>query len=310
MSKADEYFKLVTDYDKFREIDYTGLIDQINTYSSAIKNFKFPQEAATTVYDDFVMANANINTDHLRDLDQSFKDHIRDYEKDFIQHSYKYYETEVSLDNHADTVEYYKNIHMTSDVKEIIDGKIGRATNWKLPGLELSPGVNHFTNKLVALDPLYIVDKFPKTLIQTKSKFSEQYQRRLRTYTLEEDGNFDHLPQGQFGMIFSFGFFERIPLDVIKLYLKGFYSLLRPGGRVLITYNNCLLKSSLDMTIFRHYRMFNTEMYMKPLVYGMGFDDIVSEDISANITTLEFKKPGDVTSQRAGQTLGKIEKTY
>ena len=310
MSKADEYFKLVTDYDEFKKIDYRGLLDQVSQYSSAVHNFKYPQDAASTVYNDLTQAHNSINLDNIEALDKSFQDNIRQYEVDFIQNSYKYYDTEVKHDNFEDTQEYYKSIHMTSDVKEIITGKIGALTSWKVPGLEVSPGVNHFTRSLVSLDPLYIVDKHRKALKQTKNIFNADYQKRLRTYQMLGDGNFDNLPQGQFGLIFSFGFFERLPLDTIKLYLKGFYNLLRPGGVVLLTYNNCLLKSSLDMTIFRYYRLFNTEHYMKPLVYGMGFDDIVTEDISANISTIEFRKPGELISQRHGQTLGKIKKIY
>lgn len=310
MSKADEYFKLVTDYDEFKKIDYNGLIDQISTYSSVVQNFKYPQDAATTVHNDFINSRDAIILENLKKLEKSFQEEIRKYEVEFIQNSYKYYDDEVKHDNFQDIQEYYNSIHMTSDVKEIIEGKIGAMTTWKAPGLEISPGINHFTNVLVALDPLYIVDKHRKALKKTESIFNPEYRRRLRTYQMLGDGNFDNLPQGQFGLIFSFGFFERLPLDVIKLYLKGFHDLLRPGGRVLLTYNNCLLKSSLDMTIFRYYRLFNTEHYMKPLVYGHGFDDIVTEDISANISTIEFKKPGEFSSQRHGQTLGKIQKIY
>lgn len=303
---ANNYWKLVNDYDKFKQIDYAPLIDAVDSYREIANNLDNTYDLVSDLSD----MSGILHNNNLNEIDKRFLAEIRKHEVAFIQHSYKYYETEMKMDTYEDIHEYYKNIHLIPEVKEVIEGKIGRAINWQYPGMELSPGVNHFTKKLVGLDPLYIVDKYKQSLETTKNHFSEAYQHRLRTYRIPGDADFRALPQGQMGMIFSFGFFERLPLDVIKVYLKEFWSLLRPSGKVIITYNNCLQKASLDNTVFRHYRLFNTKNYMESAVYGSGFDRIISTDVSSNITVLEFEKPGEFFTQRGGQTLGKIKKTY
>ncbi len=73
-----------------------------------------------------------------------------------------------------------------------------------------------------------------------------------------------------------------------------------------MSYNNCEFKPSLKLTTTKT-RAYNTETYMRSLIYGLGFDDIRSTDLDPNYSILEFKKPGEIKSQRASQTLGEIK---
>ena len=303
---AEKYWNLIKEYDKFKRIDYAPMFDMVNEYSTLASTIKNGVELS----EDFLAMQDILNRNTMKRLETDFQEEIHKHEVRFIQQSYKYYETEMKHDDWQHMQQYYRNIEIRPEEKEKIEGIIGRAINWQFPGMELSPGINHFTDKLVGLDPLYIVDKFRKPLLQTERHFNEAYRRRLRTYVMPGEARFDNLPQGQMGLIFSFVMFERMPLDIIKQYLRQFMSLLRPNGKVIMTYNNCLLKSSLDITLFRKYRLFNTMDHMIPLVHGHGFDNIRSIDVSSNISVLEFEKPGDFYTQRAGQTLGKIVKTY
>ena len=305
---VNQYWQLVNEYDEFKKLDYAPLIDTVTAYQNSAAIME--QADAGNVISDLEQITQLLNGQNLKNLGQSYEDKIRKFEVEFLQHSYKHYDEVMKFYTVDNVVKYYDNIDIRKEVQEVINGKIGGAINWQYPGMELSPGANLFTDKLVGLDPLYIVDKHKKILARTKESFSPAYQQRLRTYRMGGDADFRALPQGQMGLIFSFGFFERLPLDIIKIYMREFWNLLRPGGKVIMTYNNCLLKSSLNITIFHNYRLFNTKEYVEPVVYGMGFDNIVSTDISANITVLEFQKPGELVTQRAGQTLGKIQKTY
>jgi len=303
---ANKYWDLVKKYDEFKRIDYAPLSETLSSYSSIASTIRNGEDLAK----DLLEMQHIIGRRTVKKLDKKFQEEIRKYEIEFIQQSYRYYDSEMKFDDYAHINQYYTDLHLPVAAKEIIEGKINLAIKWQYPGMELSPGINHFTDKLVGLDPLYIVDKHSESLINTKNKFNDAYQRRLRTYHAHGDVDFRSLPVGQMGLIFSFGFFERLPLDVIKIYLTEFKKLLRPDGRVIMSYNNCLLKSSLDNTIFKKYRLFNTRDYIEPLVYGLGFDNISTTDIEPNISILEFTQPGEFYTQRAGQTLGNIKKTY
>jgi hypothetical protein len=95
---------------------------------------------------------------------------------------------------------------------------------------------------MVALDPLYVVDLSEALLQPAVSHFPDMYQIRVRQYVINDktdDKIFDRLPKGQFGLIFAYSYFNFLPMEMIKRYLAESMELLRPGGTIIFTYNDC-----------------------------------------------------------------------
>ena len=208
----------------------------------------------------------------------------------------------------------YKPLTLDQDTEVAVKATIGKTSNWRYPGLEIGPGDGTWTRSLVACDPLYLVDIHQEFLDSTVGQFNTIYQRRLRPYLISGT-DLGPLPQGQFGFIFSWNLFNYFSLDYIQQYLKSMYSVLRPGGIFVFSYNNSDIFSSAlaaDTGFMRHTPL----RLMKPMIESIGYEmlncfdrqiaPISAEAPGCAVSWLEIKKPGELETSKAHQVLGKI----
>ncbi len=294
--------------ERSEEIVYDDILGELGFFESLMNEQK--DDFKNTEYHQAVLDEINAVKEILTNsktgaLREYFKEVVHRREQNFLKRGYDLRE-EFKHDSAEDILSQYKQQNIPEPTYQTVVGKIGKHTKWQAPALELSPGQGKFTHALCANDPLYVVDKHPEILEYVRGKFSKAYQRRLRVYEMKIPGDLSMLPYDQFGMIFSWGFFEKLPMDDIKMYLREFYRLLRPGGVGMLSYNNCQYKPSLQLTS-TNTRAYNTIEYMTNLVRSLGFDNITSTNLEPNFTLLEFSKPGEFSSQRGSQTLGEIK---
>lgn len=191
-----------------------------------------------------------------------------------------------------------------AEVRKKVVGRLGQYISWKHPGLEIGPGDGEWTEYLVGMDPLYLVDIHEEFLDATKIKFHHIYQKRLRTYKISH-GDLTSLPKEQFGFVFSWNVFNYFSLDTIKLYLEQLKPLLKPGGVVMFSYNNCENYKSAEM-FEGHYMTYVPNRELVAIIKDLGYEIITSRDEPTLTSWVEIKLPGELESNRAGQTLGKI----
>ena len=96
-----------------------------------------------------------------------------------------------------------------------------------------------------------------------------------------------------------------LSLNQINQYLREIYKVLRPGGACMFSYNNgerplCALRSEEKLMSFM------PETILKKEVRQHGFTNIKTENLDSTISWIEFKKPGELTSAKAAQAVGKI----
>lgn len=193
-----------------------------------------------------------------------------------------------------------------ADVKKTVIGRLGHYIDWKHPGLEIGPGDGEWTEHLVGMDPLYLVDVYDEFLNGTKAKFHQDYQNRLRTYKINH-GDFSELPKEQFGFVFSWNVFNYFSLDTIELYLAQIKPLLKPGGVVMFSYNNCENYKSVEM-FENHFMTYVPNKELVAIVKKLGYKIVAARDEPTITSWMEIRAPGELTSIRAGQTLGKINR--
>lgn len=198
------------------------------------------------------------------------------------------------------------NIHRSKDVIEMLDSRTGLYSTWQQPGIHIRPGTGELTGKLKALDPLYLLDEEELIFHNIKQMFTPEYQARLRYgHIKDSDKEIFHLyPKESFGFILITEYFNYKPFDIIKKYLNEIYGLLKPGGAVLFTYNNCDQIYGVQ-NAEKQIAVYTPKTLVQELVRSIGFEIITHYDYQ-NISWFEIKKPGTLTTLRGGQCLAKI----
>jgi SAM-dependent methyltransferase len=227
-------------------------------------------------------------------------------EKPWFQESYRLYDQEMRNDS-ADHILNRRPI-LSEDTENFLRVRIQNYVDWQHPAMIIRPGLEKFVEDMVGYDPLYLIDQSHELLTPTINKFPEEYQARLRLYTVKEDIDaeiLDKIPNGQFGLCLVYNFFEFKPFEIVKKYMTEIYQKLKPGGTFIITFNDCSRDKAV-MLAEQRYACYTPGNLVKELAANIGYVQKFSWDNDGPTTWLELKKPGTLTSLRGGQTLAKI----
>jgi hypothetical protein len=233
---------------------------------------------------------------------------IKLLEKPYLQDSYDFYNNEIR----KDSVEHILNRKTSVSVEseELMHSRVKYYSDWRYPGLLFRPGTNTFIEHMVSYDPLYLIDDNHDLLAPSMVQFPEQYQKRLRSYYIDEN-NFEGpllsaLPDNQFGLCLAFDFFNFKPLEVLKQYLVEIYQKLRPGGVLAMTINDCDYIAAMVL-VDNFFGCYTPGRLVLDFAEDIGFELHYQQHKDGEpVTWLELQKPGSLESLRGGQTLAKI----
>jgi len=201
-----------------------------------------------------------------------------------------------------------RTLILDDSVKDFITARIQHYGDWQYPGMIIRPGHENWINYLVSCDPLYLVDQNLELLEPSILRFNDQYQRRLRSYAIQE--SLDHailprLPDDQFGFCLVYNFFNFKPISIIKQYLTELYNKLKPGGTIAFTFNDCDKRGAVEL-VERNFICYTPGREVMSHIESLGFNVRQKFKISAACTWIEIQKPGQLTTLRGGQTLAKL----
>ena len=233
---------------------------------------------------------------------QSINDEIQNLTHTLFYNNYGLEEQNDS----ADFIRTHCLITVNSDVELIIRQRILLHTDWKYPALEIGCYDGHWTQHLVAADPLYIIDNHREFLDSTASRFPQEYQRRLRQYHLANH-DMSMLPPDQFGFIFSWGYFNYLSMDTMKRYLQQAMALLRPGGVFMFSYNDGDTPGGAGMAE-KFVRSYMPRSFLVPMCQSLGFEIQAEAEHGPAISWLEIRRPGTLATIKAHQVLGEIKR--
>ena len=249
----------------------------------------------------------------FNDVLDKFKDDTIDYiterESSYLSKSYTMYEN-----GRSDTSEYildrslFKSLIYKEHIEKYCISRINKYSNWKHAGLFIRPEHGKYVDEMTASDPLYVVDEHLELLTHTKKLWNPEYQARVRYRIIDESRNIilKDIPSSQIGFAMVMNFFNYKPLEVVEQYVTEIYDLLKPGGVLMFTYNNCNLALAVQ-NFEKSLYSYTPESRLSPLLNRIGFKIIKSyNEPITNVSWLEVKKPGDINSIRGGQCLAKI----
>ena len=245
----------------------------------------------------------------VREPHETFKKQIQQINDEISRVSHELFTNNYDLEEHDggfDHIRNHRRIYLRPEVEELVRQRIQLYTSWQYPSLEVGCRDGEWTQHLVAADPLYVMDKYQEFLDSTNGKFPESYQRRLRKYRLN-NYDFSVLPQKQFGFIFSWGHFNYVSLDTITQTLKKIKELLRPGGVFLFSYNDGDTPAGAGMAE-NFSQTFIPQSILIPTCMSLGFEVVQSFNELPNISWIEVKNPGSLTTIKAHQVMGEIKR--
>jgi hypothetical protein len=258
--------------------------------------------------DNFLSIRSGI--DQFSETLNELKNHLRNAivcaESEYLQNSIRLYQSEMIHEQ----PEYILNRRLAvhGEDLEYISSRLKSLGDWQYPGMCIRPGLEDFVKIMVPLDPLYLVDQEYELLKPAVSEFDPLYQRRVRQYTINDYRSspiLEKLPDNQFAVIFAYNFFNYKPLMVVERYLRELYNKLRPGGTVIMTYNNCDHAHGVRLAE-QNFMMYTPLRLLQPIVDSIGYVAVSNRHCDGDFDLLEMSKPGELSTIRGGQTLAKI----
>jgi|GEM_PF-6591649 len=205
-----------------------------------------------------------------------------------------------------DTIRQMRNLRNDEEFEQVLLQRINLYSNWQYPALEIGCRDGEWTKYLVASDPLYIADVFAEFLTSAVQQFPQLYQGRVRKYLIKDFYKIANLPKNQFGLIFSYNFFNYLSVDSIKQFLLQAFEWLRPGGTMIFTYNNADLPAAAAYAE-NYFMTYVPENILVPLAESLGFETKFIYNCEPAYSIIELNKPGILKSIKVGQTLAEIK---
>jgi hypothetical protein len=200
------------------------------------------------------------------------------------------------------------NILYNAELDKTLRVRMNQYCDWKYPGLQYNVAEKKYTDCMTASDPLYITGENIDDAKKVIEDYPALYQSRLRIYT---NNDWDKLPLNQFGFILVWNYFEYRSMIEIEEFLKKSMSLLRPGGVLMFSFNNCDLHESAtaaEMQLMNY----NSAAGIKDICAELGYKIISFNDAKSHyfecpwFSWAEIKRPGELVTTKAHQAIGQI----
>jgi SAM-dependent methyltransferase len=301
-------------------VQYLNQIDQLSAYHAAAAAVKEVAKITQIVqYHDIQIGNVSADlitlqqgmTETLAQYEEKLKQLRRDVQRLVEEAEPKYFAN--STDNYQQGMRYdtpaavlARRPQLESHSMDLLQNRLKPYANWRFPGMVIRPAHNPWLEHMVALDPMYFVDTSQDLLAPAKTMFTSEYQRRLRSYVIEEYAPFfDNFPKGQFGVICAFHYFHTRPLEIILQYLDEIFVLLRPGGSFLFSFNDCDSWRAVALAE-NNFSCYTPGRLIREHITRTGYEITYEHHSESDLTWMEIKKPGTLDSLRGGQALASI----
>lgn len=252
----------------------------------------------------------------IEKLKQEVQDQITEKERFWFQESYKLFEL-AELCEKPDQILYGRSPtgeknEKTIESEDILRARLSSYADWRFPGMIIRPGIENFIDTMVGCDPLYIIDRDYDLLQPCLKRFPKLYQNRLRPYTTNDwsDEPILHkIPNEQFGVCLAYNVFNYRPLEIIRRYLEEIYTKLRPGGVLIMTFNDCDNEKAV-MLVEQFCASYTPGYLVRNLAQTIGFEQAHTWSDEGASVWLELRKPGELISNRGGQSIAMAYSKY
>ena len=288
---------------------YGNITDKLDDILHAVKNRDVQYHSTTAELDERlaeVKHSISKFDQSLQTLKQQLKNDVDRLAPEYYAESRKRYEQEMCFE----TVEHLINRKLSIEFNdyERLRNVIKTYTDWRLPGMVLGSRQETFVEDMVPMDPLYLVDHDKELLNAAMRPFTQEYQRRLRPYVINDWKDQEILaaiPTNQFGLVFAYNYFNWKPIEIIERFLIEIYQKLRPGGALIFTYNECDNWYGVG-AVENAWMCYTPGSRIQTIARNLGYKIINQCTGTGDIAWFEMRKPGEIRSLRGGQVLARV----
>lgn len=311
--KLSELIQLKKDLET---LDFSTCSKDLDVSHNSIKEIFGARNIDTNDLVTSVSSMCSSVTDKLLQINETINNYKNYLQKEIESRYVQYYQASEYLYETSvldDAPEYilerckHDSVLRQSSLRDLFFGRLGMYNSWKYPAVEIRPAHGLITDQIKGCDPLYLVDTDESLFEQVKTKWHSAYQARLRYHTINEQHQkpLHGIPNNQIGLIVSVDYFNYKTMNIVENFLEDFYLKLRPGGIAMFTYNNCDLPYGVR-NLENRFCCFTPEHAVIDVAKRIGFEIVRSFNELENVSWLEIKKPGKISTLRGGQTLGEI----
>jgi SAM-dependent methyltransferase len=290
-------------------LEFTALNNELEKNYSRLLNLtnEIDKDLSVNIHS---LANEHLAIKNLFERDQTqvqtlltaIQEKINQLSTQFFAENYQFELRNINVDS----IRNIRNFCKDDEFEQVLLQRINLFSNWQYPALEIGCRDGEWTKYLVASDPLYIADVFEEFLSSAVREFPQLYQGRVRKYLIKDFYKIANLPKNQFGLIFSYNFFNYLSVDSIKQFLIQSFEWLRPGGTMIFTYNNADLPAAAAYAE-NYFMTYVPESILIPLSESIGFEINYVYNSEPAYSIMEIRKPGNLKSIKVGQTVGEIK---
>lgn len=298
---ADKISQLALIKNAFKDLGKSSL-DQLPMFdfeyeaSDRYRKFFRDQQHFDTLIDQNLQIKNLLNqyVDTSKKLQEQVNKTIFQKEQKILQADYDRYSKQQVEQKLLDN----RNKNISEDFVDMVSSIIANSSDWRLSACVIDPTDARFVKTIVANEPVYVVTKNQESIKRVKSSFNNLYAtERLRIYD-----DYKYLPK-HIGLTLCINQFEYMPLDYQGDILLRAYNHTMPGGRMIITYNNCDNRTSLEHTL-SGIRYYSTAELTLGKAYSIGWDVEQSDNANNGIWHYAvLKKPGEISSNKHSATL-------
>jgi SAM-dependent methyltransferase len=307
LSDIVAYLNLLDSVDVDQE---TGVaVRKLNAVLHMVTNHDLQIDSSASQLDiafESVKSSIQLFANTLVQLKVKLHNEVARQEPEYLSQSLQIFTNEMVFENNNYILN--RRLGIDHETNTQLRSRLRNLTDWRLPGLIFRPGLESFVQDLVPMDPLYLVDQHMDLLKPCANKFTPEYQQRLREYVINDrlpGPVLDALPNNQFGLVFAYNYFNYKPIEIIRKYFDELVLKLRPGGALIMTYNNC--DQAHGVGLAEHaWMLYTPKRLIMQHAAAAGLEYISDSDGPGDVSWIEFARPGKLETIRGGQSLAKI----
>lgn len=184
-----------------------------------------------------ISKQVNHTNEMLQELDDAIQQEINKWHEHYQSQSQHLYQSQSRFTDIHHILE--SRLDITQQQRDFLQARLMTHSSWCDIGMIIRPANEDFVVSMSGMSLLYLYDSVPQLLEPAITRFPQHHREKYRDYHGTSIGDLDQIPKGQARLIFVQNFFNFMPVDVMYQYLEVLCGILRPGGTIIFTYNDC-----------------------------------------------------------------------